>query len=70
MTWNEYWDYKYFVQKEYYYYLNTFNRNDESEKKFKHYCNLSENIANFEREVIQKAIKDISKENFKKMLDK
>ena len=71
MTWNEYCDIKYFIQKEYHYYLNSCGRYQEKNKEdFEHYRKLENNIANFEKEIITEAIKNISKKDFERMLDK
>ena len=70
MRWIDYCKIKYFIQKEYSYYLNVCGRYQEHKADFEHYNKLNDNIAKFEREAITKALENISKEDFKKLLDK
>ena len=70
MTWNEYCDLKYYIQKEYNFYLRIFNKTEEDKKEFEYYKKLDNNLYEFEKATITELIKNLSREDFKKILDK
>ena len=65
MTIKEYTDFKYNVEKEYQYYLNTFGRYDKDKEKYNYYKNLKRAIHNFETKAIEKELKrkNVTKED-------
>ena len=73
MTWNEYCDIKYENEKEYHYY-STFacgpHGKEHDREMYHRYVKLDNNLYEFEKAVMNEALKKISKEDFKKMLDK
>lgn len=56
-TFKDYQDFKYFVDKEYYYYTHI-NRNSEEDKQYKYYSQVKQKIAKFENDTIKKAFED------------